>query len=96
MKIQKFLRKTLILLVFLAAINGLEAQEIVGWEPEGLSNYGPSPWTATTSNPNLIIGDLTRGSGIGTGGSAAQNAWGGNSFNYTNANDAIMNNAYII
>ena len=95
MKIQKNAIKIFILFVFLIAVNVSKAQEIVGWEPEGLSNYGPSPWTATISNPNLIIGDLTRGSGIGTGGSAAQNAWGGNSFNYTNANDAIINNAFI-
>ncbi len=34
----------------------------------GTNNFGPSPLAATSSDPNVTAGGLTRGSGIGTTG----------------------------
>ncbi len=51
--------------------------QLASWNPAGLSGYGPSPWTSTTSNASLTVGGLTRGAGVGLTGTPAGNAWGG-------------------
>jgi len=53
------------------------ASTIAAWEVNGLTNYGPSPFTPGVSDTNLTITGLSRGSGIGVSGTAAGNAWGG-------------------
>lgn len=53
---------------------------LAGWDVSALSTYGPSPFSPTTNAPNLSIVGLTRGIGVGTSGSAAGRAWGGNGF----------------
>jgi hypothetical protein len=65
------------------------------WNVNGQSNYGTSPLAPTSSNANLTIGSLTRGSGVTTTGTAAARAWGGNGWNYTTAALAIAGNAYM-
>ena len=50
---------------------------LAGWDFNGYSNYGASPATPNTTAPNLSVVGLTREAGVGTGGSAASNAWGG-------------------
>ncbi len=61
-----------------AAVCGMaEAGVIAGWDFNGVTGYGVSPFTATESDVNSTIGGLTRGSGFGTAGTAASNAWGG-------------------
>jgi hypothetical protein len=62
--------------------------------PGGTGNFGPSPFTATTSAANITVGGLTRGSGILTpaGGSGAAAAWGGTDFLTTSAAAAITAN----
>ena len=59
---------------------------LVGWDVSGQSNFGVSPMAPTTNAANLAIVGLTRGSGVGTSGTAAARAWGGN--NWTNATSA--------
>ena len=87
--------KKLGLLLVLVFIFSFEVMpQIVGWEPSGLTGYGPSPWTVTSSDPNLTVGGLTRGSGVTLAGTAAANAWGGTGFNYTSATLAIAANAF--
>ena len=56
---------------------------LAGWDvhslPGGTNNFGTSPLAATTTDPNVTVGGLTRGTGVGTtGGSGAARAWGGN------------------
>ncbi len=79
------------LLLFFAVFTfvQLNAQVVAGWEMNGLSSYGPSPFTATTRAANTTIGGLTRGSGIGVSGTAAGNAWGGNGTTATNFAAAV-------
>ncbi len=53
----------------------LEPQVLAGWEVSGLIGSGDSPFAATTANPAVTIGGLTRGAGLSTG--ALNNVWGG-------------------
>jgi 2',3'-cyclic-nucleotide 2'-phosphodiesterase (5'-nucleotidase family) len=60
------------------------ASTLVGWDVHaltgGTNNFGPSPLAATVSDPNLTVGGLARGSGVGTTGSGAARGWGGNTW----------------
>jgi uncharacterized repeat protein (TIGR01451 family) len=67
---------------------------LVGWDvsglPGGSGNFGPSPLAPTTTAANLtIVAGLTRGTGVGTSGTGAARAWGGNNFVDTSASSAI-------
>ena len=68
---------------------------LAGWDASTLSGYGPSPFAATTSATNIIVGGLTRGSGVTTSGTAAGRAWGGNGWIDGSATDAITNNRVV-
>ncbi len=69
---------------------------IVYWNMNGQSSYGTSPLAPTSSNANVTIGSLTRGSGVLTSASSpASRAWGGNGWNYTTSAAAITANAFI-
>jgi|GEM_PF-1300306 len=48
------------------------------WSTTGLSNFGTSPFPATTKPANPTVGDLTKVGTWTTSGTAAANAWGGN------------------
>lgn len=52
-------------------------QNLVSWNPSGLTGYGPDPWAATTTATNVIATGLDRASGVTTGGTAAGGGWGG-------------------
>jgi DNA/RNA endonuclease G (NUC1) len=71
---------------------------IAGWDMSSLSgganNYGPSPFSPTTNGPHLLIGGLTRGTGVTQSGTAAAGGWGGTGFTSTNAASAIMANQF--
>ncbi|MFP5040329.1 YDG domain-containing protein [Parasediminibacterium sp. JCM 36343] len=49
----------------------------VSGQAGGVNSYGTSPLTANTSASGITVGGLTRGSGFGTTGTGAGNAWGG-------------------
>ena len=72
---------------------------LFGWDvsglPGGTTNYGPSPLLPTTNAPNLLVGGLTRGSGVGTTGTGAARAWGGNAFTGSDAAAAVATNQFI-
>ena len=68
---------------------------LAGWDTSTLSAYGPSPFTATTSAPNVTVTSLTRGSGVTTTPTAAARGWGGNGFDATTAAAAITANNYV-
>jgi len=74
------------------------AVTLVGWDvsglPGGSGNYGPSPFSPTTNVSHLTAIGLTRGSGVGTSGTGAGRAWGGNDFAGTNEGAAVAANEY--
>lgn len=70
--------------VALSLTGGLHAAfaaTLAAWDVNGLaggaSNFGASPLAPTTTAANLTVGGLTRGTGVGTTGTAAARAWGG-------------------
>lgn len=72
--------------------------QIAGWDtsvlPGGAGNYGPSPYTPTTTAANTTVVGLTRGSGVGITGTAAARGWGGTAWSQTTAADGITNNQF--
>ncbi len=72
---------------------------LFGWDVSGLSggnnNFGPSPLSPTTNAANLVVGGLTRGSGVGTTGTGAARAWGGVGFTGATAAAAVAANQVI-
>lgn len=66
-----------------------ELVTLAGWNVSGLSAYGASPLPPTTNAANVTVTGLTRGVGVGTSGTAAGSAWGGNGFDSTTAAAAI-------
>ena len=64
-------------MMLLTVLGKALAVTVAAWNPAGLTSYGPSPWGATTSDPNITVTGLTRGGGVLLSGSGAGNAWGG-------------------
>lgn len=85
----KFWCATLALVVGLGWLQTAQAAIIAAWDTDGLSGYGPSPWSATFVDPlaNVTTG-LTRGGGIATGGTPPSDVWGGTGFDSANASEA--------
>lgn len=67
---------------------------LAGWNVSGLAAYGASPLPPTTNAANITVVGLTRGTGVGTSGTAAGGAWGGNGFDSTSAATAISAGDY--
>jgi hypothetical protein len=67
---------------------------LAGWDVNGLTNFGVSPMSPTTNAPNVIVGGLTRGSGVTTPGTAAPGAWGGAAFNAASSPAAVTANEF--
>jgi hypothetical protein len=65
---------------FVIGASSANAQVLAGWDFNGLTNYGPSPYAATTTASGVTSGGLMRGAGIITGAGAPANAWGGTGF----------------
>ena len=70
------------------------ASTIAAWEVNGVSGYGSSPFTPTTSDTNVTMVGLTRGSGFALSGTAASNAWGGSCTIVANKAAAISGNSF--
>ncbi len=72
---------------------------LFGWDvstlPGGALNYGPSPYAGTVIASNLVVGGLTRGSGLTTTSSGAARGWGANGFTATTAASAVTLNQVI-
>lgn len=75
---------------------------LAGWDmdplPGGANNFGPSPFSPSTSNANVGVTGLTRGVGIlSTGTMGGTNAWGGTSFNSSSPSfaTAISDGEYV-
>lgn len=65
------------------------ADVLASWDVHGQTSWGTSPLPATVAGADLTIGGLTRGSGVGTSGTAASRAWGGNAWQSTDASSAV-------
>lgn len=66
-----------------------------GWEINGVTGYGPSPFLPTVADASVSTVGLTRGNGIATTGSAAGNAWGGANFTETSSAAAIASGDFV-
>ena len=77
--------------------NHVFADVLAGWDAGPLSNWGPSPWTPTVSNPNLTYVGFTRGSGVNTNATAASFAWGAIGWTNATSNEAgaISSNQFV-
>ena len=84
--------KALFLASFVLITLNISAQAVslASWNPLSVSGYGPSPWNSATSHTDISVGGWTRGSGVGTSGTAAGNAWGGNNWGGGNTQDATF------
>jgi hypothetical protein len=75
------------------------ATTLFGWDVSELTggngNYGVSPLPPTTNNPSLTVVGLTRGSGVGTSGTAGARAWGGDAFTASTEAAAITANQFV-
>jgi hypothetical protein len=60
----------------LISVSGAFGQ-LAFWDPTGSTNFGVSPFPATTANANLTVTPLVRGAGVTTSGTAAAGGWGG-------------------
>ena len=69
---------------------------LAGWDVSTLtnSNYGPSPFAATTNAPNVSVVGLTRGSGVTVVSTSASRTWGGNGFDAASTAAAITANDF--
>lgn len=74
------------------------AAVLAGWDVHGLAggsnNFGASPLAASSHDANLVVGGLTRGSGVGTSGTGAARGWGGNDWQSTGAAAAASGGDY--
>ena len=75
------------------------AATLAGWnvstQPGGAGNFGASPLAASSSDPNLVIGGLVRGSGVVTSGTGAARGWGGTNWVGATAAAAITANQFV-
>src|SRR5690606_5316995 len=74
-----------------------QQSELIGWDTNGVSSYGPSPFEPTTVSDELDVTGLTRASGIETQNQAAGRAWGGTISGLNgaaNTQDAVAKSTY--
>jgi hypothetical protein len=80
LQLPKFLLSFILSFTLLFNSNLFAQIALASWEMNALTNWGPSPYAATASDPNVIIGPLVRASGVVTGTGAAARAWGGSTW----------------
>jgi Bacterial Ig-like domain len=72
------------------------ADVIAAWETTGQSSFGTQNLAPTTGAPGLVVGGLTRGSGVSTGsGTSTANAWGGQGFDTESIEDGVAAGNFI-
>ncbi len=85
-------------LIVASAISSANAGAIAAWDFSGIAGavgyFGPSPMAAASTDANVTVGGLTRGSGIATTATGASYAWGGHDFQNASASAAIAGNDY--
>lgn len=68
---------------------------ILGWEADGQTSFGASPFVASTKAEGVSSTGLIRGSGLVTSGTSASNAWGATGWNYADAAAGVAANAFV-
>lgn len=68
---------------------------LVGWDFNGLTNFGTSPLLPSTLNAAVSAVGLTRAPGVTTSGSAPANVFGGNGFDATDFATALTDENYV-
>ena len=68
---------------------------LAGWDTSAVTDYGPSPFPATSNAPNVAVVGLTRSAGVKTSGSGAAGGWGGTGFTNTSVASTIASNIYV-
>lgn len=61
----------------------------------GTGNFGPSPLAPTIKNSDVVVGGMTRGTGVVTSSTGAGRAWGGTTWEDANSVDAIANGKFV-
>ena len=73
--------------LLISAAPNTYATTIASWDFAGTSggagNFGPSPLNPVSTDSHATVGGLTRGSGVSTAGTGANNAWGGSGWDGT-------------
>ncbi len=86
-------------LLTLSTANAFGQTKLAEWTPatldNGLSDFGPSPFAASTSDSNLTIGGLTRAAGVLQTGTGAASGWGGTDFTSATAAAAVTANKFV-
>ena len=81
------------------AARGGSAATLAGWDVNdqigGTNNFGPSPLAATIKNSDVLVGGITRGSGVETSTTGAGRAWGGTTWEDTSSADAIAHGKFV-
>jgi hypothetical protein len=91
-----FRRFSMLMISMLFLGSNLSAQLLVGWDVNGLTGYGPSPYAASQVQSGVSATGLTRGSGVSISGTAAGNALGGSGWNGpTSAATAASTNHFV-
>ena len=84
--------------LYFSAASSVHSAPVAGWNVSTLTGgtnlFGASPLAPTVTDPNVTVGGLTRGSGVGTSGAAAGRAWGGNGWLATSAAAAVTANQF--
>jgi uncharacterized repeat protein (TIGR01451 family) len=68
---------------------------LVGWDTGSLTNYGPSPFPATTNAAHVTPVSFARGLGVATNTSGASNAFGGLGWTNATAANAVASNQFL-
>jgi autotransporter-associated beta strand protein len=73
--------------------NAFSPVTLAGWDfsqlTGGSTNFGPSPFAATSVATGVTVGGLTRGAGVTQSGLGAANAWGGTDWTNSTSPAAI-------
>jgi len=77
------------------AARGGSAATLAGWDVNDQVNFGPSPLAPTIKNSDVVVGGMTRGSGVETSSTGAGRAWGGTTWEDTSSSNAIANGKFV-
>lgn len=75
----------------LSVYNGV----LAGWDANGVTGFGVSPFDPTTNAPHVAVAGLTRSTGVGTSGGGLTGGWGGTGFTNESAAGAIAANIFV-
>jgi len=87
-----FLRSVFVLGLSVITLSGFS--QVATFNAFGTTGYGGATLAPASVDGNAVVGSLTKGSGIGSSGTAAAGGWGGTGFFYADAAAALAGNAF--